>query len=103
VLGETKEWIDWQQMNRAEIVNNLKEIDRMEHFDNRELTSLLYIKEMEIKTGAPKNVSLTGCKRRYITQHRRVTISHSTLIDMARWGSKHLCTCLVCNKDSPSS
>jgi hypothetical protein len=64
-------------MDRADIANNLIEIDRKEDFENREWTSLLRMKEVGIKFGTAKNEPFTGRQRRHINQHRTGTISHS--------------------------
>jgi hypothetical protein len=56
-----------QPMDTADIVNNLRKIDRKEDFVNRESTLLLRIKEMQIKSGTGKNKTFTGGKRRLIS------------------------------------
>jgi RNA polymerase-interacting CarD/CdnL/TRCF family regulator len=57
-----------QPMDRADIVNNLKKIDKKEDFENRESTLMFRIKEMGSEIGTAKNETFTECERRLINQ-----------------------------------
>jgi hypothetical protein len=79
-----------QPMDRAGIVNALRELCRVEDFKGIELTSVLRIIELGVKIGTARNEKYTR-NRGLVNQHRTGTTSQRTLMYMLRgWSEHHL-------------
>jgi hypothetical protein len=87
-------------VDRADFVNALRELCRVENFEGSESTSLVRMRELEAKTGTARNEKYTR-KRGLVNQSRTGTISQLTLMYMLRGESEHLWTYPECSDDSP--
>lgn len=73
-----------QPLDRADVVNALREIGRFEDFENSESTSFLRLRELAVLTVTVRNESHIGRARGLVSQHRAGTISHRKLVDVLR-------------------
>src|SRR5204863_9934221 len=85
-------------MDRADILNNIREMGRERDFwDTSKSSSLPTMYELEIKKGIAKNEHWSGRTRAIVNQHRTGTISRCTLLQILERRAEHLWTCPVCN------
>ena len=87
-------------MDRADIINAIREIGRTEDFHGCASASLSRLREMGVKIGTARFETFSGHIRSRINQHRTGTISRSTLMSILMGGSEHLWTCPECREDS---
>ena len=89
-------------MDRADILNNIRDIGRARDFgDTSKSSSLPRMYELEIKKGIAKNERWSGRTRAIVNQHRTGTISRCTLLQILERRAEHLWTCPVCNDVIP--
>jgi hypothetical protein len=96
--------VDGQVMDRADILNALREVGRVrDSEDANESATLTWLKELQIKRGVARQEYYTGNQRRLVHQHRTRVLRKYTLEDVLKRGSEHLRTCPMCGDDNLST
>jgi hypothetical protein len=96
--------VDGQVIDRADILNALREVGRVQKSDDaNESTTLTRLQELQIKRGVAKHKYYAGNQRRLVNQHRTGVICKYTVGDILKRGSEHLWTCPMCGDDSLST
>src|SRR5579871_210916 len=89
-----------QPMDRADIINALRESFRAKEFDGCVSTSVIRMRECGLRVGTARRENFRRRLKAMINQHRTGTISHATLIELLRRRSEHLWICPECNDDN---
>ena len=80
-------------MDQADILNALRDARlSQEPSDDCESTTMVRLREQQVKRGVAKQEHYAGSQRRLINQHRTGVVSRYTLRDLLRKGSEHLWT-----------
>ena len=96
--------VDGQVMDRAEILNALREVGQVQDAeDANESATLTRLQEFQIKRGVGTQEYNAGNQRRLVNQHKTGVISKYTLGDVLKRGSEHLWTCPMCGDDNLST
>ena len=90
-----------QPMDRADIINNLRDMGRTEDFEGNVSSSLSRMRELGVKIGIARTERYSGRMKGTVKEHRTGTISRCLLMNILRGRSEHLWTCPECYNDDP--
>jgi hypothetical protein len=79
--------VDGQVMDRADILNALREVGLVQDLEGaKESATLTRLQELQIKRGVARHECCAGSQRRLVNQHRTGVLSTYTLGDILNRG-----------------
>src|SRR5579871_1981165 len=87
-------------MDRADILNAIREINRTEEATTGVVSTYISrMQELGVQRGVARYECFAGSRRCFINQQRTGTVSRWVLMEILKMRSEHLWTCSTCNDD----